>query len=62
MSKEKELSAEEILKTVSEICNSYQDKDCKRCPLNGMCDAWNIGYEPKEVIQVCKKWKKRTKK
>ena len=51
------LSTEEVLQTISEICNQHDDEECIFCELNGMCDAWNIGMNASKVIDICRQHK-----
>ena len=54
-----ELTAEEVLNTISEMCNNTQ---CKNCYLGKYCDKTNSAcslqsMEPKLIIDACIKWK-----
>lgn len=59
-----ELTVEEVLSTISEMC---RNKPCKECYLGAYCDHMNSAcslnsMEPKVIIDVCIKWKQEHKK
>ena len=59
-----ELTAEEALNTISEMCNNTQ---CKNCYLGKYCDKTNSvcslqSMEPKVIIDACIKWKSEHEK
>ena len=55
-----ELSAEELLQIINDICNTYSNcsYDCKKeCPFfNGYCKEW-MAKHSKETVEICAKWK-----
>lgn len=58
---EEEMSAEEVLKTITRI-HFEQDGRCGSCPLfvNGKWDLCNIDqflYKNKKIIEICRQWK-----
>lgn len=56
---EPELTAEEVLSTISEMCTNVQ---CKECYLGKFCEHKNsacsfMNIEPKVIIDACVQWK-----
>lgn len=55
-----ELTAEELLQVINDICNTYSNYSCdckKECPFsNGYCKEW-MAKHPKDTIEICSKWK-----
>lgn len=55
-----ELTAEELLQVINDICNMYSNysRDCKKeCPFcNGYCKEW-MAKHPKDTIEICAQWK-----
>lgn len=59
-----ELTAEEVIPILTEICNRYNgNEDCEGCPLNGLERICNGNECPftfkdyKQVIEICEQWK-----
>ena len=59
-----ELTAEEVVPILTEICNRYnENEDCEGCPLNGLERIRNRNECPftfkyyKQVIEICAQWK-----
>ena len=59
-----ELTAEEVVPILTEICNRYnENEDCEGCPLNGLERIRNRNECPftfkyyKQVIEICQQWK-----
>ena len=59
-----ELTAEEVVPILTEICNRYNgNEDCEGCPLNGLEHICNGNECPftfkyyKQVIEICAQWK-----
>lgn len=55
----KELTVEEVLEIIGEICGY---SECDGCPFNKISDFYEncqeaIGRRPKEVIKICNRWK-----
>ena len=55
-----ELTAEELLQVINDICNTYSNCSCdckKECPFcNGYCKEW-MAKHPKDTIEICAQWK-----
>ena len=59
-----ELTAEEVVPILTEICNRYNgNEDCEGCPLNGLEHICNGNECPftfkdyEQVMEICAKWK-----
>ena len=64
-----ELTAEEVVPILTEICNRYnENEDCEGCPLNGLERIRNRNECPftfkyyKQVIEICEQWKAKHEK
>ena len=64
-----ELTAEEVVPILTEICNRYNgNEDCEGCPLNGLEHICNGNECPftfkyyKQVIEICEQWKAKHEK
>lgn len=61
--KKQNLSTEEVLEIMSEICLTYLSSNCdcnnSECPLkdNDMCCAENFKKNAKKITEICTKWK-----
>ena len=55
-----EMTAEELLQVINDICNTYSNCSCdckKECPFcNGYCKEW-MAKHPKDTIEICAQWK-----
>ena len=55
-----ELTAEELLQVINDICNTYSNCSCdckKECPFcNGYCKEW-MAKHPKDTIEILAQWK-----
>lgn len=60
-----ELTAEEFLQVINDICNTYSNcsSDCKKeCPFcKGYCKEW-MAKHPKDTIEICAQWKSNNEK
>ena len=60
-----ELTAEELLQVINDICNTYSNCSCdckKECPFcNGYCKEW-MAKHPKDTIEICAQWKSEHEK
>ena len=60
-----ELTAEELLQVINDICNTYSNCSCdckKECPFcNGYCKEW-MAKHPKDTIEICAQWKSNHEK
>lgn len=51
-----ELSAEEVLSTMTEICN--ENNSCNTCPIgSNMCNLYNFAEYSEKIVQICQQWK-----
>ena len=64
-----ELTAEEVVLILTEICNRYNENEyCEGCPLNGLERIRNRNECPfafkdhKQVIEICEQWKAKHEK
>lgn len=56
-----DLTAEEVLQTMKDICATYS---CVECPLKGKekCFVRNMDFDTEELLRICTKWKEEHEK